>query len=219
MVKTLSQTSVAQGTATTCSSKRPIRVCMYVRGTARTDVRVMREATALVDAGFAVSVVDVVAGGKNLPIEEEINGVRVKHIVMPGWFVPTRFKPWFLVEAARMLIRSTLRLMRESADIYHAHDDTGLTACYIAARLCHKPLIFDAHEIPLLQRPLSEMSRRHRWLHMLSTGLFALIVPPCAGIITVSPPIVREIRKRYRVSEVSLIRNIPSYRSVQKSDR
>ncbi len=40
----------------------PIKVCMYVLGTSRTDVRVMREAVSLVEAGFAVSIVDVESG-------------------------------------------------------------------------------------------------------------------------------------------------------------
>ena len=36
-----------------------IKVCMHVLGTARTDVRVMREATALARAGMEVSIVDI----------------------------------------------------------------------------------------------------------------------------------------------------------------
>ena len=36
-----------------------VRVCMHVRGSLRTDGRVMREASALVKEGYAVSVVDV----------------------------------------------------------------------------------------------------------------------------------------------------------------
>ncbi len=37
--------------------KSPVKICMHVRGVARTDVRVMREATVLAEAGFVVSIV------------------------------------------------------------------------------------------------------------------------------------------------------------------
>lgn len=43
-----------------------VKICMHVLGTASTDVRVMREATALVEAGFSVSIVDIEEKSKNL---------------------------------------------------------------------------------------------------------------------------------------------------------
>ncbi len=43
---------------TTKASSR-IEVCMHVLGTAATDPRVLREATALVEAGYTVSIVDI----------------------------------------------------------------------------------------------------------------------------------------------------------------
>jgi glycosyltransferase involved in cell wall biosynthesis len=44
-------------------------------------------------------------------------------------------------------------------------------------------------------------------------------VPSCAGVITVSPPLADEIRKLYRSPEVTLVRNVPIYRAVEKQDR
>jgi glycosyltransferase involved in cell wall biosynthesis len=58
-----------------------------------------------------------------------------------------------------------------------------------------------------------------RFLQMLFSPLMSYIVPRCAGVIAVSPPIVQRIRQRYHIPEVTLIRNIPEYRVVQKSDR
>src|SRR5262245_60408394 len=111
-------------------------VCMHVLGTARTDPRVMREATALAGAGYRVSVVDVERDGSRSH-KEFIEGVELRHLVLPYKFVRTRFKPWFLVKAARMTLRGTVALLRVRADIYHAHDDVALPALYIAARLRH----------------------------------------------------------------------------------
>ena len=195
-------------------AQSPTRVCMHVLGEARTDGRVMREATALTKAGFAVSIVDIESQHER-STEEALDGVDLKHVMMPDWFVSTRFKPWFLIKMARMFIRSTIKLVQTPADIYHAHEEMALPACYIAARLRGKPLIFDAHELPLSE---PHITRWHQ-LCALSSQLLKRIVPHCAGVITVSPPIAQEIRRRFRPSKVQLLRNVPPYRQVAKSDR
>jgi glycosyltransferase involved in cell wall biosynthesis len=214
MVSKILQTSMQATQRATIT--QPFSVCMYVRGVARTDNRVMREATALAQAGFAVSVIDLEADW-SLPVEEEIQGVCVKHIVMPSWYAPARFKPWFLVKLSHLFLRSVFRLIQVKADIYHAHDDSALLPCFVAARLCHKPLIFDAHELPLFQSA-SELSLQRRLLRTLLAGLFPYIISRCAAVITVSPPIVQSIQRRYRVSRVELVRNIPPLQEVPKSE-
>jgi glycosyltransferase involved in cell wall biosynthesis len=192
----------------------PIKVCMHVLGPALTDRRVMREASALVEAGFEVSIVDV-ESEPTLPVKEEISGICINHIIMPSMSVSTRFKPWFLVKAIRLIFRGTLRLMRIPADIYHAHDGMALPACYFAARLRRKLLIFDAHELPFSYGSFI----RWRRLRALSSYLLARMVPYCVGVITVSHSIAQEIRRHYNVREVSLIRNVPMHQAVSKSDR
>jgi glycosyltransferase involved in cell wall biosynthesis len=203
------ETMIANDTTALLSSTK---VCMHVLEAARDDPRVMREATALVEEGFKVSIVDV-EGDCNQPIEEETRCVYMKHIIMPVSFVTTRFTKWTLVRATQLLIRGTLRLIQTPADIYHAHNEAALPACYIASRIRRKPLIFDAHELPL-----DNTSIRWHWLLILFTRLLAVILPRCVGVITVSDPIAQEIRNRYRVPEVSLVRNVPAYRSIPKSD-
>jgi glycosyltransferase involved in cell wall biosynthesis len=195
-------------------ARSPVRVCMHVLGQARTDGRVMREATSLRDAGFEVSIVDTESESA-LPNVEDINDICVKHIIMPSWFIPTRFKLWFIVKAAQVFILGTLKLISSSADIYHAHDENALPACYIAARLRHKPLIYDAHELPLSD---PSVTRWHR-LHALSAHLLECMVQRCASIITVSSPIAKIIHQRYHSPEVVLIRNVPMYQNVRKNER
>jgi glycosyltransferase involved in cell wall biosynthesis len=174
----------------------------------------MREATALLEAGFAVSIVDV-EGRLNQPREEEIQGICVKHILMPDSFMATRFTRWAFFRAAQLLLLGTLRLIRTPADIYHAHDVTGLPACYIAARLRRKLLIFDAHELPLAELSNGLFER----VKPILACLLARLVSRCAGVLTVSPPILQELRNRYHIPVVSLVRNILPYRAVPKSDR
>lgn len=190
------------------------RVCMHVLGEARTDGRVMREAKALAEAGFSVSIVDIESDCAR-PLTETIEGVHLKHIMMPAWFVPTRFKPWFLLKMMRMFIRSAISVLQTPTDIYHAHEEMALPACYIAARLRKKPVIFDAHELPLSEQHIT----RWRRLCSLSSRLLKRMVPHCAGVITVSPPIAREIRDSFGASKVSLVRNVPAYQQVTKCDK
>ena len=202
----------------TTAALSPILVCMHVLGTASTDPRVMRAATALVKRGYAVTLVDI-ADKADCQSEEDIRGICTKHVLVSRSFLSTQFDKWALVRVALLFVRSTLRVLQTQADIYHAHDVSALPACYIAASLRRKPIIFEAHEMPLFERPLSDLGRSRRWLRKLLAVLLAYMVPRCAGIITVSPPIVEEIRCRYGVPEVTLIRSVPEYRAVAKSDR
>lgn len=196
-----------------------VKVCMHVLGKARTDVRAMRAAKTLVEAGYSVSIVDIEGESECTRPVEDTHGAKVKHITVPDSFIATRFKKRVLIRSAKMLIRSTLRLVQTPADIYHALDLPAFPACYIAARLRRKPLIFEAYELPLSTLPVSELSPSRRLLQAFLARLLAYMVPRCAGVISVSPPIVQEMCKRYRIPGVALIRNIPEYRDVQKSDR
>ena len=212
-MKTLSH-DTASAAKDTNSARTQVKVCMHVTDEAFPDYRVIREATALVEAGFDVSIVDIIDDRKR-PAEEDIVGVHMKHVMMPSLFIPTHFKPWFLVKSAEMVIRGAIRLARTPADIYHAHDVKGLPACYIAARLRRKPLIFDSHEIPLDDPNITRWPR----LSALATRVLARMMPRCAGVITASPLYAREISKDYHYPEVTTVLNVPTYRAVPKSDR
>ncbi len=192
----------------------PVRVCMYLRIhiPVTSDGRVMREATALVNEGYDVTIVDVVSD-KNAPAEENIQGIHVKHMVKPRWLAPTRklLKP---LQSLEKMVVSALTLMKVPTDVYHAHDLNTLPACFLAAMLRRKLLIYDAHELPLSQL---DRTRKPR-LRALLVWLLTAIMARCAGVITVSPPIVQEIRKRYAASNITLIRNTPTYQLVEKND-
>lgn len=211
-MKTLSYRDTSPEKDTT-PGQLPVMVCMHVQGSLRTDGRVRREANALLNEGFAIIVVDV-ERARTAALEEELAGIHVRHLAKPHWFIPTRM-PWRLVRWAEKFFSCTLALLKTSADIYHAHDVNALPACYFAAKLRRKPLIFDAHELPLYE--LDHL--RWRWLRMLLRRLLSGMLANCAGIITVSPPIAQEICTRHHVSDVSVIRNVPIYQSVEKSNR
>src|SRR6266567_9034284 len=193
----------------------PIKVCMHVLRRARTDYRAMRTASTLIKAGFAVSIVDVECGTK-LPHEEHSGGISLKHMIIPNWYTSRSFQPWFFVTAVRTFMLSICRLFHSQADIYHAVELTALPACYVVAKVRRKPLIFEAYELHI---PVPETDVKFwRLLGPLLLRLLATILPRCAGVITTTPGYAQEFRKHFHVPEVSLVRNIPVYRAVQKSD-
>src|SRR5258708_9154924 len=166
-------------TGDTFSVREPIKVCMHLAERARTDARVMRDATALVEAGFAVTIVDV-EGDRTRPTEEDLGGVHLKHIFMPSYFVSARFKPWFLVKLAILSMYGTIRLLREKADIYHAHVERALPACYIAARLRGKPFIVDTPDLTLSDPTITRWPR----LRALARRTIKHMVSYSAGYMT-----------------------------------
>jgi glycosyltransferase involved in cell wall biosynthesis len=191
----------------------PIKVSMHVVGTVSKDIRVMREASALVAKRNIVSIVDIVSKG-NSPAEENFHGVCIKHILMSRSFANARFSKWGIFRAARIPIYSLFLFIQTPTDIYHAHDVIGFPACYIAALLRRKPLIFDAHELPF-----SKIHAPSSWLFTLLTNLFTKMVQRCAGVITVSSPIAQEIQNNFHASKVSLVRHVPPHQVIPKSDQ
>jgi glycosyltransferase involved in cell wall biosynthesis len=195
------------------SGSSPIKVSMHVRGVVRTDERVLREARALVEGGFAVSIVDI-ESEQTSPSEEDFGSIHVRHIVKPHWYIPVSVH-WKVFRSIEKFMVSTLAMLRIPTDIYHAHDVNALLPCYLAAIFHHKPLIFDAHELPLHELEHSSQSLVSKVL----IYLFTKIVSRCSGIITVSPPIAEEISKYYKAQNIVLVRNIPAYQTTQKTDR
>ena len=197
----------------TTGARKP-RVCMHVLTTARLDPRVLREAVSLAEAGYDVTVVDLEREAGR-PRVEMLRGVRLKHIVMPGRFKRTRSGPTMLLKVANMLIQGVLGVLTTPADIYHAHDDNALYACYLTAVLRRKKLVLDAHELPLVQ------PHHTKWKRVSAIARWSLrrMAPRCDGIITVSPQIVDEFQRRYGGPRAVLVRNIPPYTPPASSDR
>src|SRR5690242_4738561 len=149
MMKTslITAASPAKGTTT---AKSPTKVCMHALWDCQEeciDVRVMRASTALAEAGFTVSVIDLVTK-RTAPFEENIGNVRMEHLIVPNWHTTRRFKLWFFIIVVKTFILSIFRLLQEHADIYHASELTALPACFIVSRLLRKPLVFEIYDLP-----------------------------------------------------------------------
>ena len=195
-------------------SPRALHVCMHVRGTARLDARVMREAKALADAGFSVTVVDIERDASR-GREETIDGVQLRHLVLPSHFTPSRFKPWFLVRLMRSWLRAALTLADVPADAFHAHDVDALPPCSVVARAKRRPLILDAHELPLVQPHLT----RWRRLRALAVRVLRILVARCTAVILTAQPMVDEMQHLYGGPRATIVRNFPPYAPPVSSNR
>jgi glycosyltransferase involved in cell wall biosynthesis len=192
-------------------------ICMHVLNPARTDQRVLREATALADAGYSVTIVDI-EHDRSRPREETLRGVRFKHIMLPDrlrkHYTPANRPAWLAFKALRVW-RALFAVTTTPADVYHAHDTTALPACLVAARLRRKPLIFDAHELPLAQ---PHVERLHL-VHAVSAWFIRLALARCAAVVTVSPSLVPVLQRLYGGPRAEVVRNVPVYQPPVQSDR
>jgi glycosyltransferase involved in cell wall biosynthesis len=185
---------------------------MHVPEVARSDVRVMKAATALTGAGLDVRVVDI-ERDRTRPKEELSQGVPIRHSRVPRWLAALPL-PWAAAKGVRVCL-GMLKVLPVAAEVYHAHDVLGLPACYLAASLHHKPLIYDAHELPLVDPSLT----RRRLLHAVSVRLVRRMVRRCTAVIVVSEPIAGAFQRLYGGPEPVVVRNIPVYEPPVASDR
>src|SRR5579875_1450696 len=197
-------------------SVRPVSVCIHVLRPARSDYRALRSATTLVEAGFSVNIVDVEAD-TSLPTEESFQGIQIKHLIIPGWYTARGFEPAFFVKALWTFILSVILLLRTKADVYHANDLTALPAACVAALLRHTFLIFEIYDLQF-PKPETGVGFWYRCGALL-TAFQAMVLPHCEAVIATSPFHIREICNYFKVKKIVLLRNIPPYRLVEKTNR
>jgi glycosyltransferase involved in cell wall biosynthesis len=175
-------------------------VAMLVRNAFTNDTRVEKEARTLVEAGYRVTV--MADAGRGLAVRESRAGAEVVRVPRSGPSIP----------GLRFVLHE-LRLARRLAalrpDILHAHDSNALVPVGLAARRLGIAFVYDAHDL-WLGRPRRERSRLYFVLSQAwYTIVERLLVPRAAATLTVSPPIVEHLRRRYRLGDVHLVPNYP----------
>ncbi len=207
-----------------------MNICMHVLSPARTNIRAIRAAKALVDSGLPITLVDIEhayeladeEGGSTkfafMPQRQDIGNIRMKHILLPNSFAryydPIHPLPWLLFKLLRIFC-AMIAVIRIPADVYHASDLTALPACYVAACLRRKPLIFETYDMPLVLPQVTRM----RLLHACATRLLRAMIPRCAAVISPSPPIAQKLQRLFKAQSELVIRNIPPYQQHFVSDR
>ncbi len=203
------------------SGQEPTRpmahVCMHVLNIGRRDARVLRAAAALVQANVAVTIVDL-EDDYTRPRGETLDGIRFKHVRSPRWLALTHFKPFVLLHILLLFWLRVWAVVGTHADIYHAHDANALRVCSLAARRWGKPVLLDAHELPLVERYYQTRWYR-RLMHAIYVRQLKRLLPRCVAAITVSPPIVDELQRRYGGPRADVVRNLPPYWRPRVSNR
>lgn len=206
----------------------PVHVCMLLYGDVEHDARVRREARALVEAGYRVTIATLANPGEARRDVPNIEGATVVPVpsgkaggLLPGTPSPflgeTRARGGMgnrLLARLRWLVgyaRSYAAWVAEAerrlppADVWHGHDLPGLWA---AGRLRSRhggAVVYDSHELYLEAGSVARLPRPAKAVLALFEGRSAR---GAAGVITVNPSIARELERRYRVRPV-VVMNCP----------
>lgn len=186
------------------------------------DNRVYREASALVREGYEVTIVAIKDYGSNLPDEEAMGGIKV--IRLEGSPEDKRQGVSFLLAKIPKIPSKLLfggndsfklakLLVKQKADIYHAHDLDTLAAAYWAARLNKARLVYDSHEIFLETSWVTgfggdaDRSRFESYVINLARKFsrfsFAIaeriLISRCDVVITVNQEIAKYLQNKYHL--------------------
>ena len=169
-----------------------VRVCMRVNNTFTHDARVYREAWALADAGYDVTVVADAESG--LPEREQVGEITVRRIR----------------KTSRIPYRSIIEPLREvHASIYHAHDIDSLLPCLAAAKLDRRGarVVYDSHE--LWSGHSSDKLHAKRRMLVRAEGI---MLRASDALITASPAYTEVIVDRYGYKGPSMtLLNVPRF--------
>ena len=157
------------------------------------DQRIHRIATTLAEAGYSVTVVGRVLPGSLAISDRPYATHRFRLPVHSGKFFYLLFN-----------LRLFWWLLFQPVDIITSNDLDTLLACYFAARLRRKRLVYDSHELftevpELIDRPAT----RRIWLK-----LEQWLVPKLRKAYTVNESLARIFSDKYGVS-FAAIRNVP----------
>lgn len=174
------------------NNKPQRHIILAVTNDLETDQRVHRACMALLSAGYRVTLI-----GRRLPSSKPIS--RPYHTVRMRLLF--RKKVWFYVDYNCRLL---LRLLFTDADAYYANDTDTLPACYLASRLRHKALFFDAHEMfPEVPELVGRRGVQRVW-----TRIEDLLIPRVDGACTVCHSIADIYHRRYGIT-MQVVRNVP----------
>lgn len=190
------------------------RVLMLVWTGVSTDTRVLREARALVEAGWSVHII-----GRAVPADFVApQGISVSSCGAPPAAegrsrelnVIERAGRWLMLpeHVGRRLAAWQKAALAEArkhqADVVHAHDFTALAVGATLAQEWGVPLVYDSHELwsgrPRVGRPTPWRSRRQARLESTLGARAALV-------FTVGEGVAAELRARYGWRDVRVVRN------------
>ena len=181
-----------------------MRICMVAFTDLNYDFRIYREATSLKSAGHEVS---IVAGTWNQQLDSAWEEFEVHACpVDRSQSLRVSYVVWW--HRAHNILRDI------AADAYHAHDLDSLWPASRAARARSLPLLYDSHELWTEQSSLTTRPFVRGVWSVMERRLSRHV----SHVITVSPPIARELQSRYGFGQVTVIANLPPHRAPVPGD-
>lgn len=196
---------------------------MALYGDLTFDSRVIREAESLAAAGHSVTVACLKAS----PATIDRLAPRVQVCVHPpgdDGVLPGGPSPFYRTDSSpirrtadrlRWLWRYRRAVARWGhtvtqavgpADVWHAHDLTGLEAV-VPYVVQHTRIVYDSHELFLETGSAARLPRPAR---MLLQAREARLIRRCAAVITVNPGLAEVIERRYHPARIEVVRNCPA---------
>ncbi|MFW5879263.1 MAG: glycosyltransferase family 4 protein, partial [bacterium] len=160
------------------------KVSMLVTNPCTNDARVLKEAKSLSENGYDVTIHAIAKDG--IANFEKKDGFQIKRLNRV-------FKANSILGKFEFTIRSVPLLVKQNADIYHAHDCSTLLECYIASRIKRSKLVYDSHELYI--RNYGNKSFGEKIYSLIEKKLIKKV----NKIITVNEFIARELQDRYNL--------------------
>jgi glycosyltransferase involved in cell wall biosynthesis len=186
------------------------------------DRRILLQADSLEAAGWRVTVVGmaldpgevdtdprVVRIGSEDPIDKR--GKFVLHayrwlrqyLSMNNWLMRTvKSAAWrYAVDQESFYLKLFSKTAAQfSPEVFVAHDLPMLPVAHLACQRCGLKLVYDSHELYSEQEFSSR--EKQRWAE-----IEAKYIGGCDAVITINPSIARELERRYRIKDVTVIYN------------
>ncbi len=171
------------------------RILIAVSSDLTTDQRVLKIADTFHTDGWQVLLVGRLRPGSKA-FRYDYQHLRMKLLFNSGFL-------FYLEYNLRLFIRALFF----SCEYIYANDTDTLPACYLAATLRRKKLIFDAHE---LFPEVPELQQRH-FVKQVWLTIENMIIPRLNRTLTVCDSIAEYYHQKYGI-EMKVIRNVPYLR-------
>jgi glycosyltransferase involved in cell wall biosynthesis len=184
-----------------------MKICMTSFSNLPLDARIQKEATSLIAAGHEIVLIGF---AKNITRKETHEYGKFRQI----WYPFVQMSSNSILErlkralcAFRIGVQVYLKTLLTSADVYHSHEAYPLAACFLAAKLRGKKLVYDAHEL----------YQDDGWLS--TATLERLFVHKADAVINVNDARAGVLRQRYGLTNQTIVMNCPSRKVPEKSGR
>jgi glycosyltransferase involved in cell wall biosynthesis len=184
-----------------------MKICMTSFSNLPLDARIQKEASSLIAAGHEITLIGFAKNIDKKKIIDEKNFRQIWYpfVQMASNSVVQRIRR--VLCALRVGIQVYFKTLFTSADVYHSHEAFPLPACFLAAKLRGKKLIYDAHELYADNGRLS------------TAGLERLFVHKADAVINVNEARAEVLQQRYGLKNQVIVMNCPSKKVPAKSPR